>query len=385
MFRWRDAWRRWRNQRLSDPAFRERAMASWWGRRAARRSAARLFDVVAGFVYSQVLSACVELDLFERLRGGPVAAERLAAETGLDPAAMQRLLGAGVAIGLFEPTSDGRLALGPLGAPLVGNAAVLALVRHHGAFYADLAEPLALLRRAPGGGRVAAQWPYAGHAQPQALDGASVSAYTELMAASQPLVAQLLLDSHPFERAQRLLDVGGGSGRFLMAAARRAPGLELHLFDLPAVVARAAPALAAAGLADRVRLHGGDFLRDPLPQGMDTATLVRVLHDHDDPEALALLRRVHAALAPGGVLLVAEPMAGTAGAAGMADAYLDLYLWAMGQGATRSAARIGELLAAAGFEAVRECPTALPLQARVLRAHKAGLSNNRSEVGVKTS
>lgn len=358
MFRWRDAWRRWRNQRLSDPAFRERAMASWWGRRAARRSAARLFDVVAGFVYSQVLSACVELDLFERLRGGPVAAERLAAETGLDPAAMQRLLGAGVAIGLFEPTSDGRLALGLLGAPLVGNAAVLALVRHHGAFYADLAEPLALLRRAPGGGRVAAQWPYAGHAQPQALDGASVSAYTELMAASQPLVAQLLLDSHPFERAQRLLDVGGGSGRFLMAA---------------------------AGLADRVRLHGGDFLRDPLPQGMDTATLVRVLHDHDDPEALALLRRVHAALAPGGVLLVAEPMAGTAGAAGMADAYLDLYLWAMGQGATRSAARIGELLAAAGFEAVRECPTALPLQARVLRAHKAGLSNNRSEVGVKTS
>lgn len=368
---WRDAWRRWRNRRLADPAFRERAMTAWWGRRAAQRSAARLFDVVAGFVYSQVLQACVQLDLFERLHAAPRSPDDLAADTGLDPAALQRLLGAAVAIGLFERCGDGRLTLGPLGAPLVGNGAVLAMVRHHPAFYADLADPLALLRRgAPGGGQVAAHWPYAGHDRPQALDGGSVSAYTDLMAASQPLVAQLLLDSHPFERAQRLLDVGGGSGRFLMAAARRAPGLALHLFDLPAVVARAAPALAEAGLTDRVRLHGGDFLRDPLPGGMDTVTLVRVLHDHDDPAALGLLRRAHAALEPGGALLVAEPMAGTTGAAGMADAYLDLYLWAMGQGVTRSAARITEMLTAAGFESVRECPSAMPLQARVLCARK---------------
>jgi demethylspheroidene O-methyltransferase len=110
-----------------------------------------------------------------------------------------------------------------------------------------------------------------------------------------------------------MLDVGGGEGRFVSAVAQRAAGLELMLFDLPPVAALARQRLAGLGLADRVQTFGGSFFDDPLPQGADLVTLVRVLFDHDDEHALAILKAARAALPSGGTVLVAEPMAQTPG------------------------------------------------------------------------
>jgi demethylspheroidene O-methyltransferase len=55
----------------------------------------------------------------------------------------------------------------------------------------------------------------------------------------------------------------------------------------------------------------------------------------------------------------------------MGDAYFGLYLLAMGKGRARSAERLGEMLKAAGFDAVRTLPTPLPLQTGVLLAQAA--------------
>ena len=67
-------------------------------------------------------------------------------------------------------------------------------------------------------------------------------------ATSQPLFAQEVLNSYPIHQHRCLLDVGGGEGVFLAAAATRAPALRLMLFDLPAVAERARARLADAGL-----------------------------------------------------------------------------------------------------------------------------------------
>jgi len=95
---------------------------------------------------------------------------------------------------------------------------------------------------------------------------------------------------------------------------------------------------------------------------------VRVLHDHDDDACLALLRAARQALAPGGRLVVAEPMAKTAGAAAMGDAYFGFYLWAMNAGRPRSAAEYGALLKKAGFARWRRLATAYPVVASVVVA-----------------
>ena len=346
----RERWIELRNRLLASPAFQRRAARFPLTRPIARKRAARLFDLVAGFVYAQVLAACVKLGLFEMLGPGPLALDSVAARTGLPPESAERLLKAAAALGLTERLDGDRYALGPHGAAMLGNPGIAAMVAHHDRLYADLADPVALLKEGGGRGSLADYWPY---------EGGDASAYSALMTASQPLVAAQILDAHNFGRHRRLLDIGGGEGAFLRAAAERWPKLERVLFALPAVGAR----------VSGVETVAGSFVDDSLPRGADVVSLVRILHDHDDATVRALLAKVHAVLPAGGALVIAEPMAGTRGAEAMGDAYFGLYLFAMGKGRPRTAADYGAMLEEAGFN-WRERPTALPLTVRVIVARK---------------
>jgi demethylspheroidene O-methyltransferase len=366
---WRERWQAWRDSILTSPDFQRRAARSWWMRPIARRRARGLFDLVAGFVYSQVLLACVRLKVFDLLAQGPLDESELSRRLEVPLDGLQRLLAAAVALDLLEHRTGG-YGLGKLGAPMVGNAAISAMVEHHAVLYADLQDPVALLRGTGASPALSKYWAYATAAAPGALAPGQVNEYSALMSASQPLVAEEVLDSYDVRRHRCLLDVGGGQGRFLRAVARRAPGLKLMLFDLPGVVPVAHEALAAEGLAHRSTVHGGDFTRDPLPTGADIATLVRVIYDHPDERALLILRAVYRALPPGGTLLLAEPMAGAAGAPRMGDAYFGFYLLAMHGGRSRTAAALQALMETAGFERVRELATPIPLQVGVLVARK---------------
>ena len=363
-----DRWRAWRNQLIADPRFQRWAARLPLVRRVAARRANALFDLCAGFVYSQVLLACVRLDVFERLAAGPQDVAQLARGCGLEVDAATRLLDAAVAIGLLERRRAGRYGLGELGAALRGNPGVIAMIEHHELLYADLADPVALLRQRAGATQLARHWPYSTAAEPQALATERVRAYTRLMSASQPLVSQEVLDAHDFSQHHCLLDVGGGDGTFLTAVAAACPSLRLRLFDLPGVVAIAGEKLGTGGLSARIERFGGSFTTDPLPLGADVISLIRVLHDHDDEVVFALLAAVRRALPPGGTLVVGEPMAGTRGAVAMGDAYFGLYLHAMGSGRPRSVTRLAEMLRSSGFEAVRQVPTARPLLTGVLTA-----------------
>jgi demethylspheroidene O-methyltransferase len=369
---WRSRWSHWRDRLLTRPDFRRWASGFAPTRPVARRHARALFDLVAGFVYSQVLLACVRLRLFDVLAEGAQELGSLARRIGLPEAGAARLLDAAAALGLAERRGPSCYGLGPLGAAMVGNEAIAAMVEHHAALYDDLRDPVALLRGELREPALAGYWPYAGADAPRALEADRIAAYSALMSASQPLVADEILDAYPFERHRCLLDVGGGEGRFLVAAARRAPALRLQLFDLPAVAERAHARFAAEGLAPRAEAHGGDFFTDALPSGADVATLVRVVHDHDDAAVLRLLQGVRRALAPGGRLVLAEPMAGTPGAEAMGDAYFGFYLLAMGRGRPRSASELAALLEAAGFGAVQSLRTRLPLQTGALLASVPG-------------
>jgi len=192
------------------------------------------------------------------------------------------------------------------------------------------------------------------------------------MAQSQGLVAQDVLRMVPFRESRHLLDIGGGSGAFLAAVAARYPDLRLSLFDLPEVIPAAQGRLTQAGLTGRLTLFPGSFRSDPLPEGADTISLIRVLYDHDDATVTALLAKVHAALPPGGRLIVAEPMAGGASPERAGDVYFAFYTMAMGTGRARSAARIAELCRAAGFADIRIPRSPRPFVTSALSCVKNG-------------
>ncbi len=359
-----DRWFAWRNRLLASPAFQAWAVRNPLTRPIANRRARALFDLCAGFVYSQVLASCVRLRVFDVLAEGPHAVDRLAGRLSLPPAAVARLMTAATALRLTERRPDGRYGLGVLGAAMQGNPGVAAMVEHHSALYADLRDPVGLLRGEQPDTALGRLWPYA---KSEPAGAADVADYSALMAASQPLVAADILAAYRFGRHRCLLDLGGGDGMFLSQVAAAAPSLQLMLFDLPAVAERARARFAAAGLSGRVAAFGGDFRTGPLPAGADIISLVRVIHDHDDDTAMAILRTARQALPAGGTLLLAEPMAGTAGAETV-GAYFEFYLLAMGSGRPRTAAELTAMLQQAGFTTVSPLPTRRPMLVRVLAA-----------------
>ncbi len=364
-------WDRFQNVGISisaSPRFRTWAARFFLTRPIARRRARQLFDVCAGFVYSQVLLACVRLNVFDILEAAPLPAAQLAQRLSLSNDATVRLADAAVSLQLLRRDRHSRYSLGVLGAALMGNEALRAMIEHNALLYCDLRDPVRLLKSGGADGELARYWPYA--ELREAGSSQAAFAYSELMARSQPLVAQEIFDAYSLSRHTCLLDVGGGNGEFIAASAARAPHLKVQLFDFPDVAALARSRLSLLISEGRAQIFAGDFFADALPRGADLISLVRVLHDHDDVAVARLLSAVRRALPSNGRLLVAEPMAGVGGAETV-GAYFDFYLFAMGKGRCRTQRQLTDLLIAAGFKRPRPLPTHVPLQTCLLIADAA--------------
>ncbi|MEO1205412.1 MAG: methyltransferase [Pseudomonadota bacterium] len=368
--RLRDRFLSFRDRLLTRRDVRQRAAGFFLTRPLVRRRARALFDLTAGFVYFQILHACVQLDVFETLADGPLSIAELSGKLGLDVAGTRRLMDAAVALDLAERRSGNRYGLGELGLAMVNEPGLAAMVRHHALVYRDLQDPVGLL--AGGGDRTGLQsyWAYATSEAPEALKREDVEDYSELMAASQSFIAEEVLDSYSLDRHRTLLDVGGGAGAFAIAAARRAPHLQVGVFDLPAVADIARKRFSEGGLTKRARAVGGSFMTDDLPRDTDLITLVRVLYDHPDATVETLLRSVYDALQPGGTLLIAEPMSGIRGAGPVGDAYFGFYLLAMGSGRPRRVDEHLAFLKSAGFQSPKLVQTRVPLQTSLIVAHR---------------
>ena len=348
---------------VSDPVWQARLARVPLISRLVRREGEALFDLVAGFAYSQVLRALIETGVLERLRHGPQEAAALAAGTGVPAERMEILARAGTALGLLRTARGGRFRLTRRGAAAVGVPGLTEMIRHHALLYSDLADPVALLR----GEReteTARFWQYVeGRDDPDAA-----ARYSELMAASQAMVAADTLDMVDLSGVRSLLDVGGGTGTFAAAAAARHPALRITVLDLPEVAA----ARRRGGLpaADRIDFVGGSFL-DPLPAGHDAVSLIRVLYDHSDETVRHILAGAHDVLPEGGRLIVSEPMTGGDRPSRAGDVYFALYTMAMGTGRARSPDRIAELMREAGFTGIVRHRAVRPFVTTAISAQRA--------------
>lgn len=82
----------------------------------------------------------------------------------------------------------------------------------------------------------------------------------------RPIIEAMLRWASDHGDPVRVVDPGAGSGRYLVAAGERFPGAALHGADIDPLAALMLRAnLAAAGLADRARVHVGDYRALSLP------------------------------------------------------------------------------------------------------------------------
>lgn len=322
------------------PAFHALAERVPFLRRYSRAEGRELFSILSGFVQSQALLALVELRLLHRLKEGPASLPALAHVARIPEDRLRVLLQAGAALKLVRHKSD-LWWLAPRGAAFLTVPGLEPMVRHHSILYQDLSSPSDFFRGETEP-QLAAFWPYVfGHLAE--TDAGLAARYSALMTDSQSLVAKDTLRTISLRGQTHLMDVGGGTGAFLRHVAAEYPKLDLTLFDLPAVVAKADRSIP------RLTVHPGSFREDPLPKGADVITLVRVLYDHPDSLIAKLLREAHAALPPGGRLIVSEPMSGGEKPCPETDVYFAIYTMAMRTGRTRSADEISDFMKKSGF------------------------------------
>jgi hypothetical protein len=122
------------------------------------------------------------------------------------------------------------------------------------------------------------------------------------------------------------------------------------LFDRPHVLAGAGTVLRDAGVADRVRVVPGDFFAE-VPAGADAYVLARILHDWPDEDAVRILDRVRAAMAPDARVLLLEGVVGPPNEDQWVK-FLDLMMLVSAGGRERTEDEWRALLAAAGLELV---------------------------------
>lgn len=366
---WRSRLKAWRSGLVARPGFRRLAQRLPFTSTYSRARENDLFALVTGFVQSQILFTSLKSGLLDGLADGPVTMAELASRTGFPQDRLARLVQAAQSVGLVTAGTDGFVTLDDHGAIVCSDEGLRAMINHHALLYRDLNDPVALFDGSHTDTEMRRLWSYAGSGREAAVKPGDAAAYSALMAASQSMLSDEILDAYDFGKHTSLIDIGGGEGAFLAAVAKRYPGLRMSLFDLPPVAERARDRFADHPLGQCPRCYGGSFLDDALPRGHDCVALVRVLFDHEDAVVLRLLRNVRAAMEPGQMLVIAEPMAGNhSRGQRYATAYFGVYVMAMGPGRCRTPEEIGALARKAGFSRfdVKACRS--PLMATIVVA-----------------
>jgi len=104
----------------------------------------------------------------------------------------------------------------------------------------------------------------------------------------------------------KVLDIAAGHGMFGISIAKLNPNAQVTAVDWAPVLAVAKENAAAAGVADRVSFRPGSAFEADLGEGYDVVLLTNIFHHFDIPTCEKLMRRVHAALRPGGKAITLE-------------------------------------------------------------------------------
>ncbi|HKN56360.1 MAG TPA: methyltransferase [Amycolatopsis sp.] len=267
-----------------------------------------VLDLVFGYTAAQMINVAARLELADHLARGPLTTDELAGLTGAHGPSLYRLLRGLACFGIVGQTGTGSFELGPAGRSLRSDAPdsvrAMVMLLCAGETWRSWGE----LEHSVRTGEPA--WPrvtgvdhfefMAKHPEKAAVFNSAMAEYTR--AAAPGIIAR-----GDFARFGTVVDVGGGDGTLLAEILKAVPNARGVLFDLPAGLDAAARTMATAGVADRCDVLGGDFFT-MVPEGADAYLLKSVLHDWDDSRAEEILGRCRKAMAPGGAILVAEPV-----------------------------------------------------------------------------
>jgi SAM-dependent methyltransferase len=256
-----------------------------------------IMRIALGFMAAKHLFVANAIGVFEKLAGGPATLDELAAKSGIPRRTLGISADAMVSLGLLERDGNRLRNSATAAAFLSGSPGpdLRPMLR----FWDHISYGLwTNLEDAVRTGESQSQFHRFGEEQQQ-IFSAGVEAFSASAAAA-------LAANYEFGQHRRVLDVGGGTGSFLIAILRRHPGLNGTLYELPGACAVARQRLAGVPEGARVTVIEGDVVKDPLPGGHDVLIVANTVHVLSAAHNLDLLKKVRAHAAPGARLLLVD-------------------------------------------------------------------------------
>jgi 2-polyprenyl-3-methyl-5-hydroxy-6-metoxy-1,4-benzoquinol methylase len=290
--------------------------------------------------------AGVRLGVFERLCKGPATADQLASELTLTPAGTRFLLDSLVAVGhlrrdrdTYSITNRARRWLDPASDQYIGT-----YIQHSYDYWQWWDNMERVIRTGES---------FEIHEVPP--DDPSWQVYIrgqyELARLSAPEVARALRLP---QDAKALLDVAGGHGWFSAELCRRHEGLQATVFDLAGSAAVGREIIAETGMSERVRHVEGDLATGDFGGMYDGALCFNIIHHLTPDQNVALFRRVHDALVPGGTFAVLDLFTQPQDKRPDAAAFLGMFFYLTSAAATYSPEELFGWLEETGFERPRK-------------------------------
>lgn len=315
-----------------------------------------LGPMMTGYWVSQGVYVAAKLGLADLLhQQGPQTADSLAAATGTHASSLYRLLRALASVGLFTEDAEHRFSLTSaaeaLRSDVEGSQRSLAIMmgEEHFACWGEL---LYCVRSGKNAFEKIYGEPIFNYLskhpeQARTFDEAMVGVHGRETAA--------MLDAYDFSGFKVVADVGGGNGSVLRELLARHSAVHAWLCDLPGVVERATPRIAAAGLAERLLAIPTNFFQE-VPAGADAYLMRHIIHDWNDEQSQQILKNVRRAIPAHGRLLLVESVI-LPGNQPDFGKLLDLNMLVIPGGKERTEAEYRALYGQCGFRLARIVPT----------------------------
>jgi SAM-dependent methyltransferase len=269
----------------------------------SRPNPERIFNTMIAFQETEALKAAIELDIFTAIADGATTAASLAAKTGAAERGV-RILCDYFAVKEFLTKEGERYAL--------TQESAIFLNRHSPTCLATMIQFLASPWSRKNFGALAEAVRKGGTASET---GDHTKAHEEiwvnfarsmapLTVPTAEFIAELTAaaEGHPC----KVLDIAAGHGMFGITVAKRNPKAQIVAVDWPAVLEVAKENAGKFGVTDRYTTRPGSAFEVEFGNGYDFVLLTNILHHFDVPTCEKLMRRVHAALKPGGKAITLE-------------------------------------------------------------------------------
>jgi O-methyltransferase domain len=326
----------------------------------------RIWDLFLSSAYQSSVVAADDSGILAALSDEPATIQELAGKLDLDERATGILVRLLASLGLlvsrddtFDLTLQARLYLlksspfywGPMlqvGVSAWHRDTLMEKLREKGS--ADTVGPLGI-PQVSGDGRSIDDWASGNIPMERARDVA-------MRMHSHSLPAAVGAARHyDFTGVHRILDVGGGSGCFMIAMTQAHPHLRCTIMELPAMCEVAQSYIDSGEVLEKVNTVAVDMFRQTWPRGYDAVFFSNIWHDWNFRTCRWLAERTYEALPVGGRIMLHEMLLDNAGNGRTTAAAFSMLMLLATQGQQFTSVELRSILEGAGFRGIETTST----------------------------